>query len=686
MNRQYTDKDIENIVKQLVDHLYDMPDGTAIDTWHLLKRAGYDMDSFSEGGLMDIHESLFDAAKSRHIILDMSAHENSLEGLPFLLDYLVWNQDDVSNLPYCGDRSKIRILKFLTGGYFQGRTEVIVARETEGAYLKMIQYPYAPGSMSEGWISLDEWDWILNALYLNILVHKWEKNYCNPHVMDGEQWEFIIGLASGRKIEYSGSNDYPLHWDEMKTLFLEELAGFLHRNSEKEEEGNTDMAFPEYDRPVSKDDMENYISYFEDDEYLNAATEPMLAKARSYIDLLCQEENVMALHMKGYACYGGNRLYPCDWKASRDCMLLLYDKTDNPLYANTLGYIYYYGRCNGGLPEYDKAFHYFGISAANGLYEGMYKLADMFAHGYGCRKSPGTARSLYEIVYTDSLRHYLQGEENAFADAALRMGNVYAKGIGTEADVYTAYEYYLQAEYAAGIRARKSEFFGNVTVVTNIQKSLELVRSQLPEDYFTGYLDYIEPYLFAGLAGDRHRCRLSRVINPAGHTELIAERLPCRQELYPDHILLTIPQVHFCDLTKRVSLTVDDKAEIWFKDDAREVKYDFCEWSCAYSRYEFYYDEELVAWIRSEFYRFYRSPEEEPYGPEHRLVSVRFDANGRTYDYICEDPEVKAGDRVVVNGYGGETEVTVTDVRVKRESELPLPVERYKKIVRKIRD
>ena len=119
-------------------------------------------------------------------------------------------------------------------------------------------------------------------------------------------------------------------------------------------------------------------------------------------------------------------------------------------------------------------------------------------------------------------------------------------------------------------------------------------------------------------------------------------------------------------------------------DDAREVKYDSCEWSYAYNRYEFYYDEELVAWTRSDFYRFYGSPEEEPYGPEYRLVSVRFDANGRIYDYICEDTEVKAGDRVVVNGYDGEIEVTVSDVRVKRESELPLPVERYKKIVRKV--
>ena len=88
-------------------------------------------------------------------------------------------------------------------------------------------------------------------------------------------------------------------------------------------------------------------------------------------------------------------------------------------------------------------------------------------------------------------------------------------------------------------------------------------------------------------------------------------------------------------------------------------------------------------WSKSEEYRFYGNSAEEPFGPEYRLVSVRFGASGRTYDYICEDSSVQAGDTVIVEGYDGETEVEVTKVTVKRESELGLPVERYKKIIRK---
>ncbi len=56
---------------------------------------------------------------------------------------------------------------------------------------------------------------------------------------------------------------------------------------------------------------------------------------------------------------------------------------------------------------------------------------------------------------------------------------------------------------------------------------------------------------------------------------------------------------------------------------------------------------------------------------------------GRTYDYICDFNDVKPGYTVIVEGYNGETKVTVISTAVKKESELGLPVERYKKIIRK---
>ena len=433
----------------------------------------------------------------------------------------------------------------------------------------------------------------------------------------------------------------------------------------------------------SDEEIKEYIRSFEDDGFVKKADEKQLALARRFIDALCEKDSGLALYIKGYACYGGNRLYPCDWAVSRDCMIRLFEKKDDPQYANTLGYIYYYGRCTGGVPEYDKAFRYFGIAAANGLYEGMYKLADMFCHGYGCKASRRTARSLYGMVYNDSIKNFLRGEHANFADAALRMGNVFAKGIGEEADPVSAYYYYLQADYAARLRAKEDDFFGNTTVVINVRKALAETEALLPENYFREAVVYDFPVFFVELASNNNRCMLSKGEDSGHGIELTAERIPTRAVTDPEEILVTIPKLRYCERTRKVSYKLDETAEVWFKDDASEVRYDYCTWDDVNARLEFYYDDMPAAWVKSKKYCVFGKPAEELTGPEYRIASVRFEASGRTYDYICELEGIEPGDVVVVNGYNGETEVTVTKIVTRRESELGLPAARYKKILRK---
>ena len=455
-------------------------------------------------------------------------------------------------------------------------------------------------------------------------------------------------------------------------MFISELGTYLAERGKPVEE-----------RTFSEDEKKNFIRHFNNDEFVNAAGEKQLALGRKFIDELCEKDSGLALYTKGYACYGGNRLYPCDWNTSRDCMLRLYEKKDDPQYANTLGYIYYYGRCNDGVPEYDKAFNYFGIAAANGLYEGMYKLADMFRHGYGCKQSLRTARNLYGMVYEDSIKHFLKGEHASFADAALRMGNVFAKGINEEVDMIEAYCYYLQADYAAKLRAAESDFFGNTTVVINIQKALDEIKAKLPEGFFQKYIEYATPNLFADLADNNNRCELTIDVDSEGRRVMTARRLPTQSLPDYEDILITIPELSFCARTDRASYVIDDSAIVWLAVDDTAVTFDYCRWNHFEGRYDFYFNDGLVAWCKSENYRFYGLPEEAPNGPEYRIVSVRFEASGRTYDYICDFEDVEIGDTVIVEGYSGETEVTVTGVATKRESELGLPIERYKKILRK---
>lgn len=66
------------------------------------------------------------------------------------------------------------------------------------------------------------------------------------------------------------------------------------------------------------------------------------------------------------------------------------------------------------------------------------------------------------------------------------------------------------------------------------------------------------------------------------------------------------------------------------------------------------------------------------------VVSVRFDRSYKKYDYIYGLKEkVQRGDTLVVNGFNGETEVKVVDIKQLYIEELPMPFIAYKYVIRK---
>ena len=89
MGNNYSKAEKRQIVKDLYKYLHECEEGTDITTCQLLDAAGYKVDQFSEGDLMDINRELFKSAKANHIILDMSAHDGMVEGLPYNLDFIV---------------------------------------------------------------------------------------------------------------------------------------------------------------------------------------------------------------------------------------------------------------------------------------------------------------------------------------------------------------------------------------------------------------------------------------------------------------------------------------------------------------------------------------------------------------------------------------------------------------------
>ena len=70
-------------------------------------------------------------------------------------------------------------------------------------------------------------------------------------------------------------------------------------------------------------------------------------------------------------------------------------------------------------------------------------------------------------------------------------------------------------------------------------------------------------------------------------------------------------------------------------------------------------------------------------GRRYHFAAVSFGDSWKTYDYLCEDMSVKAGNKVEVETKDGIQVVEVKKTFYLYESELSFPIDRYKKILRK---
>lgn len=94
-----------------------------------------------------------------------------------------------------------------------------------------------------------------------------------------------------------------------------------------------------------------------------------------------------------------------------------------------------------------------------------------------------------------------------------------------------------------------------------------------------------------------------------------------------------------------------------------------------------YYQRQMVADFEGDF--IFTNPKI-THSKKHHMATVVFQTGGKQYDYFCDIAGISAGDKVIVNSpYHGETEVTVIKISEKSETELILPLEKYKSILRK---
>lgn len=281
---------------------------------------------------------------------------------------------------------------------------------------------------------------------------------------------------------------------------------------------------------------------------------------KAYVEEGCEKNWVEALDAKAYGCYGGNDIFECDWQASLDCLLKLIELTDNPFYYNTIGYIYFYGRCNNGEPEYEKAFQYFAVGAAHGVYESMYKIADMFMSGKGCLKNPSAGAKIILSMYNDNKDIFCDdGIDGKFADVALRVAGLFEKGIGVDRSYEDAYRFYLEAKTAIDMRIETYDFFGDRKVQRNINEGLERVREKLPEDFFKDSITLKDPAPFGQLLSNSAGLDLTLETVSGGY-KIRAKGFA--SEDASARILINMPEMGYCRLVNEIELTLDSDAEI----------------------------------------------------------------------------------------------------------------------------
>ncbi|MBR0226667.1 MAG: sel1 repeat family protein [Thermoguttaceae bacterium] len=441
---------------------------------------------------------------------------------------------------------------------------------------------------------------------------------------------------------------------------------------------------PVVEREYRDDEKEEYLRRFGNNDRLKKATELELTVYRKFIEDLIPRDDPIALSCKGYGCYGGDPAYECDWKTALECVTRLFELTGDPTYANTLGYIYYYGRCWNGEPQYEEAFKFFSIGAAGFVYESRYKLADMFANGYGVPQNTKVAYSIVAELYDQNLSYILDGRFDCkFADIALRLGSYNESGYGGYVDPYDAYKYYLQASFA--IRQRlQFEQYGDQSVADGIRRRLDdLLESGKIRKPGKTTKAALHSLLACHLKKYRKlRLVIKRMAN--GDVKLAIRVAPFKHEKYPPKLFITEPDAGFCGMLETLNVRVKNGIVVGTEDvDAPKYFDGVAPYHDPASKTDgvaFRLGDKTQAIVTGEMLF---TPPDRISKKKRRFASVYFSPGGKRYDYLLDLDGVAVGDVVYVMTDRGETEVTVANIAEKTESELALPIVRYKKILRR---
>ena len=222
------------------------------------------------------------------------------------------------------------------------------------------------------------------------------------------------------------------------------------------------------------------VMSYEEDKDLDGATEEALLVYKKFVDDLYLMGDVQAMKILAWGHYEGNVVYEQNFFEAEKYLTELYNKTGDPFAANSLGYIYFYGRTSEGEPDYEKAFKFFSYGALAGIDESTYKTGDMLISGQGTVKNIELGLNMIVEGYKDALLRFNDGEyDNKFADYALRMGNACRDHLIYGMSLRDAYKFYLEAHYAIEKRIKEGNFYGDKAVKKKIDAALKATERKL---------------------------------------------------------------------------------------------------------------------------------------------------------------------------------------------------------------
>ena len=294
----------------------------------------------------------------------------------------------------------------------------------------------------------------------------------------------------------------------------------------------------------------DFIEYADDKDQLEILDDKYKQLYKQFVLELVEKKDLLALTIYGYACYGGNAVFDWDWYKAEETIKYLYDKTGGAEYANTLGYIYYYGRTNNGIAQDDKAFYYFSIGAAGGNYESSYKQADMLYYGRGVVENKRMAVEIYYNLYRENKKILEDGFFDCkFADIALRIGTIFTSD--GEPDYELAYFYLLQADYAMKQKQKIASYYGDDKVAKKISEALDNCRTHL--DYKNEKtLTFIEPAWIQDMIREKNRVKITTKKLKNNDVKMMMETLADANGKVYNH-LFTCVNFELCMLTDKVT-------------------------------------------------------------------------------------------------------------------------------------